>query len=230
MPHALLDYRVISIGTLAAHPLWAERGEQRTGHATTTLISANSAHVLVNPGLPSQALLARMSERTSLEPREITHVFLTSFEADHRRALRAFDHATWLLHEAEREAAASSFRVMREEAADAGDRELSKLLADEVAILERCQDAPDSIASGIDLFPLPGVTAGTCGLLLPLPGSTVLVCGDAIPTAEHLEQGKVLPSCASVAQAQESFREAIEIADVLILGRDNLALNPMRRL
>ena len=88
----------------------------------------------------------------------------------------------------------------------------------------------DSIAPRVDLFPLPGVTAGTCGLLLAFPGSTVLICGDAIPTIEHLTQGKVLPTAASIAQAQESFKEAVEIADVLILGRDNLALNPLRRL
>ena len=58
---------------------------------------------------------------------------------------------------------------------------------------------------------------------------TVLVCGDAIPTFEHLSQGKVLPGCVSIETAQESFKEAVENADVLILGRDNLALNPLRR-
>ena len=32
------SHRIISIGTLAAHPLWEERNDVRTGHATTTLI------------------------------------------------------------------------------------------------------------------------------------------------------------------------------------------------
>ena len=41
-------------------------------------------------------------------------------------------------------------------------------------------------------------------------------------------QGKVLPGCYDVELAQESFREVIEIADLLILGRDNVALNPLR--
>lgn len=224
------EYRIISIGTLHAHPLWNEKAALRTGHATTTLISAGDVNILVNPGLPAPALLARLSERTAIQPGQITHVFLTSFEPDHRRALRSFEHAAWLIHEAEREAAKSGYTVTRDEAVEAGDRELAALAEQELALLEQCRDAPDSIAPKIDLFPLPGVTAGNCGLLISLPGSTILICGDAIPTAEHLAQGKVLPHCVSIRQAQESFKEAVEIADVLILGRDNLAFNPLRRM
>jgi hypothetical protein len=32
-----------------------------------------------------------------------------------------------------------------------------------------------------------------------------------------------------VQQAQESFAEAIQIADILIPGRDNVTVNPIRR-
>src|SRR5688572_3288935 len=111
-----LDYRIISIGTLAAHPLWNERGEIRTGHATTTLISSGDAHILVNPALPAQALLARMSERTPIRSEHITHIFLTSFQQDHRRALRQFEGATWLIHEPERQAALAAYVATRREA------------------------------------------------------------------------------------------------------------------
>jgi glyoxylase-like metal-dependent hydrolase (beta-lactamase superfamily II) len=224
------EYKVISIGTLAAHLLWNEKSPVRTGHATTTLISAGTAQILVNPALPAAALLARLSERSPIRPQQITHVFLTCFEQDHRRALSAFEHAEWLIHEPEREAAMSAYEVTRDEARQADDRELIDLVEREIELLERCRNAPDSIAPSVDLFPLPGVTPGTCGLLIALPGSTALLCGDAIPTIEHLAQGKVLPNCASISQAQESFKEAIEIADVLILGRDNIAFNPVRRL
>src|SRR5688572_9878669 len=113
MPNASPEYRIISIGTLAAHPLWNEKGEVRTGHATTTLISSGGAHILVNPSLPPQALAARMSERTSIRPNQITHIFMTSLEQDHRRALRAFENAQWLAHEPEREAMISGLKVTR---------------------------------------------------------------------------------------------------------------------
>lgn len=224
------DYRVISIGTLAAHPLWDEKAALRTGHATTTLVSAGDVHILVNPGLPAQSFVARMAERTRVTPQQITHVFLTSLELDHFRALAAFDHATWLAHETEINAARAVFKELRTQALGAGNQKVAQIAQQELAMVDRCEAAPDSIAPKVDIFPLPGVTVGTCGLLIALPGSTVLICGDAIPTVEHLSQGKVLQRCVNLAQAQESFKEAVEIADVLILGRDNIALNPLRRL
>jgi glyoxylase-like metal-dependent hydrolase (beta-lactamase superfamily II) len=96
-------------------------------------------------------------------------------------------------------------------------------------VLARCKAAPDSLANAVDLFPLPGVTAGLCGLLIGEASRTTLICGDAIPTQDHLEQGKVLPTCWNREKAQESFSEAVEIADLLILGRDNAVMNMTRR-
>jgi glyoxylase-like metal-dependent hydrolase (beta-lactamase superfamily II) len=223
-----MTFRIISIGTLAAHPLWDERAEVRTGHATTTLISAGEAQILVDPSLPPAALLARMSERTPVRPDDVTHVFLTSFEPERRRALPAFHGAQWLLHEPEIEAAGAALRSRLEEADDAGEDDLARFFEEQVELLRRCEVAPDKLESGVDLFPLPGVTPGYCGLLLSLPSMTVLVCGDAVATAEHLEQGKVLPGCVNIEAAQESFREAVEIADALILGRGEMVLNPLR--
>jgi glyoxylase-like metal-dependent hydrolase (beta-lactamase superfamily II) len=225
-----VEYRVISIGTLAAHPLWQEGVEVRTGHATTTLISPDSGtHILVDPSLPAAALLARLGERTPIKAPRITHVFLTSADPLHRRALVAFEGAEWLAHETELDAARASVALQTADACDAGDEELTAVLQGDLDILGRCRPAPDALAKGVDLFPLPGVTPGTCGLLLPLPGATLLVCGDAVPTAEHLQEGKVLPNCFDVEQAQESFAEAIQIADILIPGRDNITANPVRR-
>lgn len=223
------EYRVISIGTLAAHPLWGEKQDVRTPHATTTLITAGAQRILVDPSLPPQILVARLAERANLKPADITHVFLTSFEPFRRRGLTAFENATWLIAEAEREAIGVSMVQRLREAHEANDTEVTALLAQEVALLEKCQAAEDSIAEGVDLFPLPGVTPGTCGLLLAEPNLTVLICGDAIPTTEHLREGKVLQSAANIEQARESFTEAVEIADALILGRDNLIVNPLRK-
>ena len=54
--------------------------------------------------------------------------------------------------------------------------------------------------------------------------------GISVATIEHLQQGKVLPTCLDVETSQDSFREAVEIADVLIPGRDNVVLNPLRKM
>lgn len=237
-----MDLRIISIGTLSAHPLWDERTPVRTGHATTTLVQSEGANIIIDPGLPAPALNARMSERTKLRPKDITHVFLTSFNPECRRGIELFDQAKWLLSERERESigvplAHSLARLAetRDLAESTGEefgedqRGMLAVLQRDVAILARCEAAADSIAPGVDLFPLPGFSAGLCGVLVNEPTRTTLVCGDAVPTLEHLMQGKVLPTCADREQALESFQEAVEIADVLVLGRDNLTLSPNSR-
>jgi glyoxylase-like metal-dependent hydrolase (beta-lactamase superfamily II) len=225
----MANYRVISIGTLAHNPLWGERGDVRPGHATTTLIEAGDAKILVDPSLPEQILVPRLLERSGLKPDAITHVFLTNFHPLRRRGLPAFEDAQWLVGELEREAIGAQLVGKFQEAQDAGDGDLAASLRAEVALLQRCKAAPDRLADGVDLFPLYGVTPGSCGLLLPQPSATVLVAGDAVATSEHLESGKVISPVFNLEQAQESFREAIEIADLLVCGRDNVVPNPMRR-
>lgn len=231
-----MDIRIISIGALAAHPLRGERSPVRTGHGTTTLIQADSKRILVDPGLPPPALAARLDERAGLKPQDITHIFLTSFNPELRRGLLALDHATWWIGADEREQLGAAMVARLHEAAEEGDQTLREALEQEVSILKRCEPAPDSIASErggsggkVDLFPLPGVTPGLCGLLVTLPRMGIMICGDAIPTVEHLLEGKVLQGAADLDKARESFGEAVEIADLLILGRDNLVVNPTKQ-
>lgn len=229
-----MDIRVISIGALSSHPLRGEAAGTRTGHGTTTLIRAGNRVILVDPGLPEQMVAARLDERAGLKPADVTHVFLTSFNPEMRRGLLAFDDATWWVHEAEREAIGVRMVALLQKAAEQGDPAITKSLQQEVALLKRCEPAPDHIADEkgerVDLFPLPGLTPGLCGLIVVGSRETTLVCGDAVPTVEHLEQGKILPGAADVDRARESFAEAVEIADIMVLGRDNWVVNPTKRL
>src|SRR4051812_48745944 len=232
-----MDFKVISIGSLAAHPLWGERAPVRTGHATTTLITSGDKKILVDPGLPEQALLARLSERANIKPSEITHVFLTSFLPDTRRAITAFDSATWWVSNDEREALGTIIATKLKELVQRGSEfggggggaDLRAALENDIAILKRCQPPPENLAERVDLFPMPGVTPGLCGLLLSGPRHTTVICGDGIPTIEHLEQGQVLPMAADIQKARQSFEEALEVADLLVLGRDNIVVNPTHR-
>ena len=218
----LTEHRIISIGTLPHHPLWESQGDPRTPHATTTLVTTGDQCILVNPSLPPPLLEVRMQERVGHGLAEVTDVFLTSFYPDHRRGLTALAHATWHLAEAEHDAMCSFLETERTEAHQHGDTERLSLVDDEHRLLDRCVVAADSIASGVDLFPLPGVSPGCCGLLLPQPRQTIVICGDAVATVEHHERAMVLPECWNREQAIESFKEAVEIADVLIPGRDNV--------
>ncbi len=228
-PRPMATYRVISIGTLAHNPEWGERGDVRPAHATTTLIEAGDERILVDPSLPEQILVPRLAERSGLKPTDITQVFLTNFHPMRRRGLAAFEDARWYVSELEREAVGAQLVEKFQEAERAGDGDLAAAVRAEVAQLQRCKAAPDRLADGVDLFPLYGVTPGSAGLLLPLPAYTVLVAGDAVATSETLERGKVISPVFNLEQAQESFKEAVEIADVIVCGRDNAVLNPLRR-
>jgi len=224
-----IDCRVISIGAIGAHPLWNEKGERRPPHATTTLIRSGTATILVDPSLPPKPLEARLDERAGLAPSQITHVFLTCLHPMHRRGLGLFPEAELLVNSVEREAVGIHLVNELKTAHEAGDEELVRTLATEVEVVRRIGAAPDTLTEGVDLFPLPGVTPGMAGLLVSQPTTTILICGDAIPTIEHLEQARMHQPCHDVEIAQQSFREAIEIADLLVLGRDNMILNPVRR-
>lgn len=236
----MVEFRVISIGALAAHPLRNEGSPVRLGHGTTTLLDDGAKfRLLVDPALPGEILKARLKERAGLEVSDLTHVFLTSFRPDLRQGLGLFENAVWWISEREREAVGvalvEDFKRLTAAGASGGgggddiNDETVELLKREIAILQKTAAAPDRMCSAVDLFPLPGRTPGLCGLIVSNVNATVLICGDAIATAEHLESGKVLPDCFDIEQAQESFREAVEIADVLVLGRDNVVMNSMRR-
>jgi len=218
--------RIISIGSLSAHPLWGEKQPVRSGHATTTLIISNKAIILVDPGLPEQAIVARLAERANLRPSDITHVFLTTFHPDTHRGITAFEKAHWLIDEKEREGAGVPLVNLLKEASARENQAGVEALTHEIAILQRCQPAPDSLAPDVDLFPLPGVTPGSCGLLVSETELTTLICGDALPTCEHIAHSMVMPMCHNLEGAKASFNEALSIADMLIPGRDNIMANP----
>lgn len=215
---------IISIGTLSRNRLWGENEAIRTPHATTTLIRSGSEYILVDPGLPAPILGARLHERTGIRPEQVTTVFLTNFRPSHRAGLSLFSKAKVLIHEPEQQAAHQQLSRLIDQAPEEDiDR---KLMEDELRLLESIELAEDTITRGVDLFPLPGYTPGTCGLLLSLPSVTVLLAGDAVPTQDHFLAAQVLPDAHDIKQAQESLQEAYEIADLIIPGHDNLFLNP----
>jgi glyoxylase-like metal-dependent hydrolase (beta-lactamase superfamily II) len=221
-----MEWRVISIGTLASHPLWNERGGQRVSHTTTTVVKSDGAVVLVDPSLPPNLVNARLNERWGLELTDVTHVFLTSFDPDRRRTLCGLEHATWFMHEPEIQSASAAIQDELHRAES--DPAVVNILNEHLGLLAGFISPEDKPFSAVDLFPIPGFTPGSCGLLLPLPKQTILIAGDTVATQEHLEKGSVLQNCADIEIAKESFLESVEIADIIIPGRDNVILNPAR--
>ncbi len=226
-----MELIIISIGALSKNPLWNERIPVRGSHATTTLLrttaqgSKTPLNLLVDPSLPTQALEPRINERSSLKTEDITHIFLTNWRPVHRRGLEHFSKATWWMNATEIEAATEAL-----DAAEAQARRQNQppdeLIAKERALLAKVQPAPDDLAEGIDLYPLPGYTPGQCGLLVSEPTRTTIIAGDAVPTAAHFLAGQVFPDCYDLERAKESLAEMYEVADLIVPGHDNIFLTP----
>jgi glyoxylase-like metal-dependent hydrolase (beta-lactamase superfamily II) len=226
-----MELIILSIGALSKNPLWNERVPVRTSHATTTLIrttaddSDKPVLLLVDPSLPAQILDARLDERAGLKPDAVTHVFLTNWRPVHRRGLEHFSKATWWMSQTEIDTANDALEAADDAAHNHGHPP-DPLIQKERALLARVQPAPDIIAKGVDLYPLPGYTPGQSGLLVSEPTRTTLIAGDAVPTAAHFLAGQVFPDSWDLAKAKDSLVELYEIADIIIPGHDNLFLAP----
>jgi glyoxylase-like metal-dependent hydrolase (beta-lactamase superfamily II) len=215
---------IISIGTLSRNRLWNESTAVRTPHATTTLIRTARQTVLVDPGLPAQALGARLYERTGLKPQAIDTIFLTNARPAHRAGLSLFPKARVLIHELEQQAAQNQLRALIDEAPEEDiDR---AAMERELQLISSFKIADDKLAEHLDLFPLFGYTPGTCGLLVTTALTSTLIAGDAVPTLDHFLAGQVLPESYDIKAAQESMAEVYEIADLIVPGHDNLFVNP----
>ncbi len=219
-----MEMIVVSLGTLSQNPFWQESSAVRTPHATTSLVRQDDRVILVDPSLPAQALEARIAERAGIKGAAVTDVFLTNWRPVHRRALKAFAHASWWMLEREIQAAREALEQAAKYAP--ANSEEHAVIHDEQALLSRVQAAPDKFTQGVGIFPLPGYTPGQCGLLLELPASTVVIAGDAVATAAHFAAGRVLSGCFDIEQAQESLMELYQLADLIVPGHDNVFVNP----
>ena len=222
-----VDYTVISIGAMGANRLWGESAPVRTSHATSTLVIDGDRRILVDPSLPPAALAARFNERTGRGIDSVTDVFCTTLRPVHRRSIEAFADARWWACEAEIEAYARHLESMSESADRLEDDQVAAIEADR-ALVRRFQAAPDQFGPQTSLFPLHGASPGSAGLLLTPATTTVLIAGDAIITGGHFLAGQIWQGCHDTEAAQESFRDAMEIADVIIPGHDNVMLVQQR--
>jgi len=216
-----IDYTIISIGALAVNRLWGETQPVRTSHATTTLVCEGKRRILVDPSLPAAALAARFFERTGQSLDSVTDVFCTSLRPVHRRSLDAFPRARWWCAEAELESYGRHLAALRDSADRLKSADAALVEAD-LTLIERIKPAPDKFSEPISLYPLPGPSAGSAGLLLTPPTATIVIAGDAALTRDHVERGQVWEGATDTESALDSLAELLDLADVIIPGHDNV--------
>ncbi len=222
-----VDFTVVSIGALSFNPFWSEKAGLRTPHATSTLVRDGKRLILVDPSLPAMALVSRLSERTGLAPEQITDVFCTTLRPTHRRSVEAFAKARWTCAEPELSAYRQHLSILSE-SSRRRDGQVERAVAADLKLLERFSPAPDKLAEAVSLFPLPGPSVGSAGLLLASPTRTTVVAGDAAITAEHVLAGRVWAGSADAEAAMQSLTDILEIADLIVCGHDNYMLSPTR--
>ena len=204
MSHVRFD--ILAIGSLAANPYWGEKTPVRNEYATCTLVRSGDVTLVVDPGWPAEVLRSALFYRAGLEPEAVTHVFLTHFDPAHFSGIDLFDGAAWLMFEEE-------IRYARAE----GDAEgLSG------QVIKRARPAPETFATGVGLFPTFGPSPGHCSLLVCTAVQTTVVAGDIVLARDHFERGRLEAEPWDLAKARESFRDVIEIADLVVPGHDNV--------
>ncbi|MFP4434060.1 MAG: MBL fold metallo-hydrolase [Planctomycetota bacterium] len=218
-----MNYRIISIGTCSHNRLWGESTAVRTAHATTTLVEDDDKLILVDPSLPAPILEAKFFERTGKRLADVTDVFLTTLRPTHRRALGELAGARWYVHEPELDAYRDHLRGLLE-SEDRLEQEDATSVRRDLELLGRCQPAPERFSSQVQLYPLPGPSVGSAGLVLTPATQTIIIAGDAVLTADHFQAGQVWEGCVDMDAAQESFQDLYEVADVIVPGHDNLLM------
>jgi glyoxylase-like metal-dependent hydrolase (beta-lactamase superfamily II) len=205
MSEARLD--VLAIGALARNKYWNEKAPVRQEYATATLVRAGKMVLVVDPGWPAEVLRSALFYRAGLEPRAVTHVFLTHWDSRHLAGLGLFEEAVWWAYEEE---LAYAEAEARDEPADLARAR------------ERVRPVPEKLAPGVDVFPTFGPSPGHTSLLVYSATETAVIAGDLVLTRDHFEHADLGEAPWDLVKARESFQEVAEIADLIVPGHDNL--------
>ncbi len=197
---------ILAIGTLSKNRFWDEKSPVRQEMATATLVRSEEVVLVVDPGWPPEVLEAVLFYRAGLKASDVTHVFVTHIDPAHIIGIGLFPKAKWMAHSEE---------LVYAKAEMADDDTMA-------SVLRKMRKAPDRIAPGVEIFPTPGHSPGHTSLMVNTPVTTTMLAGDVVLTRDYLEHGDLGPTLYDRDRAEESFREVLEIADLIVPGHDNL--------
>jgi glyoxylase-like metal-dependent hydrolase (beta-lactamase superfamily II) len=206
-----IRWDVLTIGHLSRNKFWGESDDRayRAPRCTTTLIRAGQRTIIVDPGCPSDEMIAVLDQRAGLTAAAIDTVFLTHFHGDHRVGIGAFPHARWQM-------AAQEIALWDAElAADSPDR----------AVLARIEPATDVLAPGLALLQTSGHTLGHTSLVFSSDGLRVVVAGDAVMTRDFFLACDYYFNTVDATAAVQSLNAIAALAEVVVPGHDNVFLN-----
>lgn len=191
---------------MASNAYWGEEEAKRVAVCTSTLIAAGTRRVLVDPGLEDGAQFASLlDERCGVTIDDIDAVFLTHFHKGHRRSLRLFPKAVWLMSRTE-----LRWRQNREETSEP-----------ERDILARIIPFEEHLLPGVEMIATPGHTHGSASLLFETREGMVVVAGDAVHTFDHFQDRAPAESSEDFRETRRSIDRIAKVADLIIPGHGN---------
>ena len=201
---AVSHWDIITIGNLSRNRYWGE-SEEKSLHSvicTTTVITINGHHVLVDPSLKdSDAMVKELKRRTGLTPDNIDVVFVTHEHEDHYTGLPNFPNARWL-----------------------ASAEVAQAINKIAHFSKKVEAAGNKIYDFIDVVSLPGHTPGTSGLRFDYRGLSVFVVGDAVATKDFWDEGRMYFKALDIEESLRSYKKIKGLANIVVPGHDNYFL------
>lgn len=205
-----VTWKQLTLGHLSRNKFWGEsdNAQYHSVVATTTLVQAGGKNILVDPTLPVDETERLLQTHCGLTRNDIHIVYATHYHLDHRVDAERYPNAALSM------AAAS----LADGAAEAERVKQGNGIPQFAAGVERFAPAPQQLAEGVRLCPLPGHTDGNTGLLLDAPEGKVLLCGDTVMGEEYFCAGEGYWFNTSAEKTRQSLEWAANNADILVPG------------
>ena len=195
---------IITIGNLSRNRYWGE-SEEISLHpviCTTTVITGENFHVIVDPSLKDgNAMAEELKRRTGLRPEDIDIAFVTHEHGDHHAGLPNFPNAKWLASAAAADAINTNEKYAK-----------------------KVEKAGDKLYNIIDVVPAPGHTPGTSGLRFDYRGLSIFVAGDSVATKDFWDEGRMYFKALDMEQSKRTMQKIASISNIVVPGHDNYFL------
>lgn len=216
-----LQWKTLTLGHLSRNKFWGEsdNAQYHSVVATTTLVQADGVNILVDPTLPVHQTEALLRRSAGLGREDIHIVFATHYHGDHRVDADAYPNAKQYMSAASLADAQTAIEEVRQ----------GRGVPAFVVGLEVFAPAPQTLAPGVELYPLPGHTDGNTGLMLDAPEGKVLLAGDTIMGEEYFCAGQGYWFNTSAEKTHASILRAAEDADMVVPGHGDWFLTEGRK-
>ena len=215
-----LQWRVLTIGHLSRNKYWGESdtAQYHSVVATTVLVQADGINILVDPTLPIKQTEELLRLHSGLGREDIDIVFATHYHGDHRVDAADYMNAKLYMSAASLVDAHAAIKEV----------EQGRGIPAFVAGLEDFSPAPEALAPGVWLYPLPGHTDGNTGLMLDAQEGKVLIAGDTIMGEEYFCAGEGYWFNTSAEKTRASITLSAKDADLVIPGHGDWFLTKGR--